>query len=43
MSDPAAPPRARDVYLDHMIGFAEKVLAYTAGLDQDHFIRDELI
>ncbi|WP_296806110.1 DUF86 domain-containing protein [Thiocapsa sp.] len=26
-----------------MIGFSEKVLAYTAGLDQDHFVREELI
>jgi uncharacterized protein with HEPN domain len=26
-----------------MIGFAEKVLAYTAGLDQDHFIRQKLV
>jgi uncharacterized protein with HEPN domain len=26
-----------------MIGFAQKALAYTAGLDQDHFIREELI
>jgi uncharacterized protein with HEPN domain len=43
VSDPAAPPRAWDFYLDDMIGFAEKVLAYTAGLDQDHFIREGLI
>ena len=43
MSDPAAPPRAWDFYLDDMIGFFEKVLAYTAGLDRDHFIRGDLI
>lgn len=43
MSDPAAPPRAWDFYLDDMIGFAEKVLAYTGGLDQNQFIREELI
>ena len=43
MSDPAAPPRAWDFYLDDMIGFAEKVLRYTGGLDQNQFIREELI
>lgn len=25
-------------YIDDMIGFAEKVIAYTEGLDQEHFV-----
>lgn len=29
-------------YLDDMIGFAEKVIAYTQGLDQDRFVASEL-
>lgn len=36
MSDPVA--RAWRFYIDDMIGFAEKVLAYTAGLDQARFV-----
>ena len=43
MSDAAGAPRAWIFYLDDMIGFAEKVLAYTDGLDQDGFIRDGLV
>ncbi|BBA34068.1 nucleotidyltransferase [Methylocaldum marinum] len=35
MSD--ATPREWRFYLDDMIGFAEKVLAYTRGLDQASF------
>ena len=31
------PTRAWRFYLDDMIGFAEKVLAYSAGLDQPAF------
>jgi uncharacterized protein with HEPN domain len=42
VSDAVAAPRAWSFYLDDMIGFADKVLAYTAGLDQDGFVRDEL-
>lgn len=30
------------VYIDDMIGFAEKVIAYTQGLDQDGFIASGL-
>ena len=30
-------------YLDDMIGFADKVLAYTAGLDQTGFVTSELV
>ena len=29
-------------YLDDMIGFAEKVIVYTKGLDQDGFVRSGL-
>ena len=36
MSD--ATQREWRFYLDDMIGFAEKVIAYTQGLDQDGFI-----
>lgn len=34
---PGAAPREWRFYLDDMIGFAEKVQAYTAGLDQARF------
>ncbi len=39
MSDPDTPPPPREwrFYLDDMIGFAERVLAYTDGLDQAAF------
>jgi hypothetical protein len=30
-------------YVDDMIGFAEKALAYTAGLDQGAFIANALV
>lgn len=29
-------------YIDDMIGFAEKILSYTEGLDQDSFIAHDL-
>jgi len=29
-------------YIDDMIGFAERVIAYTQGLDQDGFVRNGL-
>lgn len=35
-------PREWTFYLDDMIGFAEKVLTYTAGLDQDQFVGNGL-
>lgn len=41
MSD-AKPQREWRFYLDDMIGFAEKVLAYTQGLNQEAFLRDGL-
>jgi uncharacterized protein with HEPN domain len=37
-----AAPRAWLFYLDDMIGFAEKVITYTDGLDQAGFIASEL-
>ncbi len=36
MSDSA--PREWRFYLDDMIGFAEKVIAYTTGMDQAGFV-----
>lgn len=45
MSDatPASEPaRAWRFYLDDMIDFAQKVLAYTDGLDQDRFVASGL-
>ena len=40
MSD--APQREWRFYLDDMIGFAEKVIAYTDGLDQAGFVASGL-
>lgn len=40
MSDPAQRPW--EFYLDDMIGFAAKALAYTAGLDQTGFVASDL-
>ena len=40
MSDDAS--RAWQFYIDDMIGFADKVIAYTNGLDQDRFIQNGL-
>lgn len=37
-----ASQRAWDFYLNDMIGFAEKVLAYTANHDQISFVASEL-
>jgi uncharacterized protein with HEPN domain len=36
-----SPRRAWRFYIDDMIAFAEKVLAYVSGLDQSDFIADE--
>ncbi|MDI5983373.1 DUF86 domain-containing protein [Halomonas sp. M4R5S39] len=41
MSD-ASSQREWRFYIDDMIGFAEKVLSYTEGLDQDSFIAHDL-
>ena len=37
MSDKGKTTRAWHFYIDDMIGFAEKVLAYTRGMDQQAF------
>lgn len=41
MSD--AAQRQWRFYIDDMIGFAEKVVAYTKGLDQARFVADSLV
>ncbi|MGR2739318.1 HepT-like ribonuclease domain-containing protein [Billgrantia sp. Q4P2] len=41
MSEPR-PKREWRFYINDMIGFAEKVLSYTEGLDQDNFITHDL-
>lgn len=41
MSD-ATPQREWRFYVDDMIGFAQKILLYTEGLDKDGFISDGL-
>ncbi|MEN8260959.1 MAG: DUF86 domain-containing protein [Pseudomonadota bacterium] len=38
MSDAAKPGREWRFYIDDMIAFAEKVLAYTDGMDQTAFV-----
>jgi uncharacterized protein with HEPN domain len=40
MSDDAT--RAWQFYIDDMIGFADKVIAYTNGLDQNRFVQSGL-
>lgn len=39
MSD-VTPNRERRFYLDDRIGFCERVLAFTSGVDQTEFVRD---
>lgn len=41
MSDPAV--REWRFYVDDMIEFAEKVMAYTSGLDQEAFVGNALV
>lgn len=41
MSDPDG--RQWRFYIDDMIAFAEKVIAYTAGLDQKAFVANDLV
>lgn len=41
MSD-ATPNREWRFYLDDMIGFCERVQAFTRGFDQEHFIHDPM-
>jgi hypothetical protein len=40
MSDDAL--RAWQFHIDDMIGFADKAIAYTNGLDQDRFVQSGL-
>lgn len=42
MSDADRPPREWRFYIADMIEFAEKVLAYTKGVDQDTLVADPL-
>ncbi len=42
MSDAEQGAREWRFYVQDMIEFSEKVLSYTAGLDQDAFIADQL-
>lgn len=42
MSEGSGSQREWRFYLDDMIAFAEKVLAYTDGLDQAAFVADDL-
>jgi uncharacterized protein with HEPN domain len=38
MYDPETPRREWHFYIDDMIGFARKVLAYTANMEQGSFV-----
>ena len=38
----ATPPRACRFYVEDMLAFCEKVLAYTKGLDRAAFTLDKL-
>ena len=40
MSDDQGEPRPWRLYIQDMIEFAERVLSYTQGMDQDAFIAD---
>ena len=42
MSDSGQRPREWHFYVQDMITFAEKVLSYTDGLDQNVFVADSL-
>ena len=42
MSDPDRTPREWRFYVQDMIGFAEKVMSYTEGLDQKTLVGDAL-
>jgi len=42
VSETTSSPREWLFYLGDMIGFADKVMAYTDGLDQDGFLNDGL-
>ena len=40
MCKPSEDTRSWLLYIEDMIGFGERVLSYTEGLDQDHFLAD---
>ena len=40
MSDPGGASRHWGLYIQDMIAFSERVLAYTEGMDQEHFVAD---
>ena len=40
MCEPSEDTRSWLLYIEDMIGFGERVLSYTEGLDQDHFLAD---
>lgn len=42
MSDAGRPIREWRFYIDDMIGFAEKVLSYTEGMDRTTFVASEI-
>ena len=42
MSDAGVEPRRWSFYVGDMIGFCEKVMSYTEGLNQDAFVAAEL-
>ncbi len=42
MSDAAAPPREWRFYVEDMIAFCDKALAYTKGLDRSNFAADPM-
>lgn len=43
MSEPTGSKREWGFYLDDMVAFVEKVLAYSKGLDQQEFIANSLV
>lgn len=43
MSEPSDRKRAWTFYLDDMIAFGEKVLAYSQGLDQQTFVGNSIV
>jgi len=43
VSEPTGSKREWGFYLDDMVAFVEKVLAYSKGLDQQEFIANSLV
>ena len=42
MSDATSPPREWRFYVEGMLGFCDKALAYTRGLDRSTFAADPM-